>query len=306
MSPYSCACLALYGCDPRLTVPLWLDLAERYFEFVGVQPSYCVLTSAAGRTHNFKWSRARTRIAGVTEVDNVFGYVELPGSRDLLQWQAASSWVRPQHCALPTVFFGHRESVGAFSAADCAYLSRLTTERCAVAYGIGYEFDGRLGPEAYAHGMEVQYGDLELRESECRGIESWWREFSAPQEDEPRRLRHLAGMLRDVYPVAVLSPAHLAQEVGDISLGEWIAGAPGRGALTSVGASNQLWTLPKTDIAAVRAVLKTAGLIIADGGSTRAKLLSRPRAGHSGPPGTGLLTSQSPSSSEFAVGDDFG
>jgi hypothetical protein len=261
---HSCACLALYGCEERLTAQTWLGVAERYFQYIGVSPTLCVVSFTSGRTRTFSWNMARFRVGSAADVQTLFCSADLPGARDVLQWEAATSWVRPAHTSAPTVFFGHRQHIGPFSVRDCMKLSRLATLHSSIGYGIGYEHDGRRGPEAYAHGLEVQFDGLDIDDQESKRMDMWWRECSAPEAGEPGRFRHLAGMIRDVYPVSVLSPVHLAQKVDDRNLGEWIGAAESRGTLTRIGAGNSLWAVPPDGIPAVRAQLKAAGLIIAD------------------------------------------
>jgi hypothetical protein len=261
---HSCACLALYGCEERLTPQAWLGVAGRYFQYLGVNPTLCVVSFTSGRTRVFRWKVARLRVGGATDVETLYCSADLPASRDVLQWEAATSWVRSVHSPLPTVFFGYRQHVGPFSVQHCMHLSRLATVYSSIGYGIGYEHDGRMGPEAYAHGLEMQYEGLDVDDLESRRMGTWWLECSAPQAGGPGRFRHLAGMIRDVYPVSVLSPVHLAQRVGRCNLGEWIGAAAGRGSLMRIGADNSLWAIPTAGIPAVRSELKAAGLIIAD------------------------------------------
>ena len=261
---HSCACLALYGCEERLTAQTWLGVAERYFQYLGVSPTLCVVSFTSGRTRTFHWNLAGARINGSTDVETLFCSADLPGNQDVLQWEAATSWIRPAYTALPTVFFGYRQHLGPFSVKDCVHLSRLATLHSSIGYGIGYEHDGRKGPEAYAHGLEVQFDGLDIDDRESKRMDMWWRECASPQAGEPGRFRHLAGMIRDVYPVSVLSPVHLAQKVGHRNLSEWIGAAASRGTLTPIGAGNSLWAVPAVGIPAVRAELKAAGLVIAD------------------------------------------
>ena len=261
---HSCACLALYGCEQRLTAQTWLGVAERYFQYLGVCPTLCVVSLTSGQTRTFHWNAARLRVGSAAEVESLFCSSDLPGNKDVLQWEAATSWVRPPHTSLPTVFFGYRQHVGTFSVGDCMHLSRLATPHSSIGYGIGYEHDGRMGPEAYAHGIEVRFEDLEIDGQEAKRMDLWWRECAAARDGAPSRFRHLSGMIRDVYPVSVLSPVHLAQKVGHRNFGEWIGAAASRGTLTRIGADNTLWAVPTVGIPGVRAELKAAGLIIAD------------------------------------------
>jgi hypothetical protein len=71
-------------------------------------------------------------------------------------------------------------------------------------------------------------------------------------------------MIRDVYPVSVLSPVHLARRMGRTNFGDWIGARASRGTLTRIGPGNSLWAVPAEGIPAVRTELTAAGLIIAD------------------------------------------
>lgn len=260
----SCACLALYGCSSNLSPEAWFEHARQYFDFLGLQPSVCVLEQPDGRSRSLKWKTACDRMGQHTALQSMSCYVEAPGANNLMQWRAVASWSKPLHSPLPTVFFGYREDVGRFAAQTCELLSKLIIDHDAVGYGVGYTRDARLGPEAYALGMIVKLDDKAPEAIEKRRIGLWWREFLAPRDDEPPRFRHLGGMFRDVYPVSILGRHHLSQRIAGDTLEQWIQSSPSRGVLTQIGASNWLWNLTDGDRVEIREALLAAGVVIAD------------------------------------------
>jgi hypothetical protein len=264
-------CLALYGCDKSLTAQTWFGVAEKYFHFVGVAPTVCIVgfedEDFSERTLR-DWKSARNEIAALTDVPDIQGiscYVETPGAVDFTQWEVCAAWLRPLLNPLPEVFFGYTHNDGPLSIENCEYLSRLIVNRYPVAYGIGYQRDALLGPDAYAMGVVVDRGRRGPGELEAKRIELWQREYMAPRDDEPPRFRYLAGMIRDVYPVSILTSLHLSQIVEGRSLAEWIHAAPSHGTLKAIGARNWFWTVSTTDIPSVREMLRASGLLIADG-----------------------------------------
>jgi len=261
--------MALYGCESSLQVEVWFDETQRYFKFLELSPSRCVVEVAGKRSRVLKWKTARSKIGEMTDIQSVSCYVETPGATDLMQWIAVATWAKPLHSALPTVFYGYREDVGKFSVETCGLLARWIAEKYSIGYGIGYERDALKGPEAYAFGMAVRLGHTAAAEIERKRIALWWREFLIPRNDEPNRFRHLSGMLRDVYPVSILSSAHLSRRVGSMQFNDWVRSSAQHGELQPVGSGNWLWVLDPMQMDGVREILRTSGLIIADDESPR-------------------------------------
>jgi hypothetical protein len=260
----SCACMAFYGCDPSLQVTDWFDETQRYFKFLEMSPSRCVVEVAGKRSRVLKWKTARSKIGATTDIQSISCYVETPEAPDLMQWVAVATWARPLHSPRPTVFYGYREDVGKFSVETCSLLASWIAEKHSIGYGIGYERNALKGPEAYALGMAVRLGHTAADEIERKRIALWWREFLIPRNDEPSRFRHLSGMVRDVYPVSILSSAHLSTRVGSMLLKDWIQSSPQHGVLQPISSGNWLWALDRMHMDGVREKLRANGLIIAD------------------------------------------
>lgn len=71
-------------------------------------------------------------------------------------------------------------------------------------------------------------------------------------------------MLRDVYPLNLLTRVHLEQLVERYSLSEWIKGSQERGQLVALDNEQWVWQVPNASIECVRSSLRAAGLIIAE------------------------------------------
>lgn len=263
-SALSCACTALYGCEPSLNADVWLDVAHRYFRFLELNPSRCVVDAEGQRSRVLKWKTIRSKFPASDHIQSVSCYVEASRASDLMQWTAVATWNKPLHSPRPTVFFGYREDVGAFSPHTCEILTRLISEEHSIGYGIGYERNALKGPEAYALGMAVRLGHTPSDEMERKHLAMWWREFLSPRDDEPRRFRHLLGMHRDVYPVSVLQASHLSQQVDSLSFEQWVQSSSRHGDLHPIGDKNWLWVVDHSLLDDVRETLRRNGLLIAD------------------------------------------
>jgi hypothetical protein len=131
-----------------------------------------------------------------------------------------------------------------------------------VRYGIGYRRDFELGPGLCAYGLVAGavYRDEDMIEADRIG--SWFRERMTEQ-------RHLADRLRDVYPLNVLSAAHLAQPVYGLPLGEWIGQSHERGKLQSLSGGASLWRVEETKLDEVRTALSSSNLSIAHSSASK-------------------------------------
>lgn len=233
--------------------------------YIDLKPSRCFIELQDGSERVVdRWDRAMDEVSELADIRSISCYVETPGATDLMRWEAAASWARPLLHPLPNIFFGITHDEEKLAVEIWGYLAKLIAGICLVTYGVGYRRDPLLGPEAYALGMVVQRGKLGPSELEYGRIGLWQREFARPRAGEPERFRHLSGLIRDVYPVSILSQSHLSKFIGGLRFAEWIGSASGRGTLTKLGIGNWLWSVSDVDIPLVREVLCAAQLVIAD------------------------------------------
>lgn len=72
--------------------------------------------------------------------------------------------------------------------------------------------------------------------------------------------------LRDIFPLNYLVDTHLALQVGNQTLGEWIQEDPSHGVLTRLAEGLWCWSVPEKTIPKIRASLAPCGFLVAPGG----------------------------------------
>jgi hypothetical protein len=121
-------------------------------------------------------------------------------------------------------------------------------------YGIGYVHPAKRGPSMYATGILGQSGppdpDFDTQDYE-RKVSLWFKELIFKR-------RHLQGWFRDVYPVNLLSEAHVATPLPG---GQTLQTA-GLGTLTPLDDNLWMWEVPDEQMATARSALIEAGRII--------------------------------------------
>ena len=122
-------------------------------------------------------------------------------------------------------------------------------------YGAGYHRSFELGPAFYALGMisGLDYSPAEMAEGDRIG--AWFNERL--QEN-----RHLAGYLRDIYPLNVLSSAHLEHRLESGCLADWIGQSPERGRLRSLQRGAWLWSVDDDQLEDVRRQLRKTDIFL--------------------------------------------
>jgi hypothetical protein len=126
---------------------------------------------------------------------------------------------------------------------DCV---KLLGSQIAPVYGFSSVFDGSTVASMYQGGFSTT------------GMTS----------DETRRAheighngkKHLAGLLHDVYELNVLSPAHLQNKIGKLTLAAWIEEGD-RGSLVCINPKLFAWSVPATIRQPIRERLHRAGLL---------------------------------------------
>jgi len=124
-------------------------------------------------------------------------------------------------------------------------------------YGIVYQRDFDKGPGLYAGGVITGLNESKFPEHaiEEDRIAEWHRRYFRPW-------RYHLGQLRDIYPMNLLSEAHLKETVFGKSLKEWIGSSSEHGELKPLTDILWEWWVPPNKISAVRDELLPSGLII--------------------------------------------
>ena len=123
-------------------------------------------------------------------------------------------------------------------------------------YGYVFVHDTYCCPEWYARGLANNpvYGRTGFLIADEIGDWFWGCDDLIWSAGDP--------VLRDLFAVNLLSPAHLASRMGDgATLGDWIKGATDRGHLDEFGNDRWLWRLTDIELFNARTAMREAGLL---------------------------------------------
>lgn len=124
-------------------------------------------------------------------------------------------------------------------------------------YGIVYNRDFNKGPGLYAMGIITGLDDrIPEEDIEEERIACWWRAYNFEDSD------YKLGLLRDIYPMNLLSEPHLSQPVFETHLQNWIESSPDHGELKKLTDTLWEWWVPEDKIEFVRETLKPTGLLL--------------------------------------------
>ncbi len=126
-------------------------------------------------------------------------------------------------------------------------------------YGIVYQRDFDKGPGLYAMGMITgldRNSPLPEIQKERDNIGEWWRTYFFENGG------YVLGHLRDIYPMNLLSDAHLSQPIFGTTLKEWVSSSPHHGELKPLTEILWEWWVPEEKIDSVREALRPTGLLI--------------------------------------------
>jgi hypothetical protein len=116
----------------------------------------------------------------------------------------------------------------------------------------------KKGPDFYTWGtiMGLDGYDFPEERPEEERISKWNHEYCMPDGD------YRTGMLREIYPLNILSEAHLVQTVGTHTLREWINSSSQHGDLKPLNDQLWSWWVPVENISLVTKSLKDTGIIL--------------------------------------------
>lgn len=154
-------------------------------------------------------------------------------------------------------YFYFHNSILSYNKSTVETLIKEISQYLKTYYGIVYLRDFDKGPGLYASGIITglnSYKFPEQAEEEER-IAEWHRSYFRPE-------RYHLGKLRDIYPMNLLSEAHLNQIVFGKTLKDWIESSPEHGELNPLTDILWEWWVPGEKISSVREALRSTGLLI--------------------------------------------
>lgn len=255
-----CSVVSLYGiASTKESLANFYHRIVQWFQEVGHSVDKLSVHGPghSGRPVSFASADSKLRklgFEGITDLD-VFSLIpdaRIPINDYLLTatWSATESYV----------YIVSRSSIASLSDSVMLPLARKIIQDVKPAYGIGYTRNHRLGPAMYAVGIAQGLGldgygvgltpaEQEEANSICR-----WGDGIAERIWEK-------GVLRDVYPWNFLNQFHLAKQIGDTSLEQWIQRDEQRGNLSSFQDGITFWNVPESSLPLLRQILFRAGVI---------------------------------------------
>lgn len=260
----NCHALALFDWPTNFDVKAWRDVTKAYFDRLGVSPDLATLTEQSGAKRQLTGADAQRWPAwslqptpkGVSLYATEPGYIQL-----VFGWWVTANFHFNDRVKDRSVFWGWRADLPLTLDEAVGLLIAPLAARVSLPYGFGYTLPFRRGPGLDSLGLEAGLPSGVKRSAEDRQeaarIANWGRDLRG-------RKRHLQGLLRDLYPVNLISAPHLAKTVQGRPLAEWVAAAPGRGTLVPLAGGLWQWRLAPEEVAQVRPTLVAEGLLIAE------------------------------------------
>lgn len=161
-----------------------------------------------------------------------------------------------------TAVFSHRSTeidVDLFTT-----LTQKFSQAAKITYGIAYLRPVNLGPAMFAYDLSYTADAEQTLDTQELSEMNLWRLERTDMIAQNRLApyRHLCGMMRDLYPMNVLTTPHVQREICGYPLMDWIAREDGRGHLEEVAEKVWIWVVPSCDLLRVRRILGGHGLLI--------------------------------------------
>lgn len=249
--------IAFYDWDGPFHFSEWIRLAEIVFDECGVTPDQasCGPSPKAEKELPFEQMLNKANQASSAKIKVAGALRTRPGYKQIsFGWSVSCSFDVTKG---KTAVYCWDDTLWPFSAGKMLEIIATVRDSLARVYGIGYQRDLQKGPDMYAYGMcaGLGYGVDDMREA--NEIGAWMRERMGAR-------RHLAGALRDVYPVNLLTPRQLDSHVDGARLIDWIRQESWRGTMVTYGDSGADWVVDPSNLSHVRENLRRCGLLILD------------------------------------------
>jgi hypothetical protein len=251
---HPCACLALYDWGGDLDAAQFCSWASDFFSRNREDLNYASIGTDARKDDARNWAELRSKLNQATHVSTLELYHTLPDYTQLVfGWDVTAALFSDEHRSM---YLCCDQTLVDLNVSDFEATIESAAREIGLLYGIGFARPYRLGPVMYATGMATGLGYSDQDMLEADRIGSWFREVIGQN-------RHRTGLLRDLYPLNVISEPHLGQRVGGARLADWIRHSPDRGTLRPLDNGAWLWRVEESQIESVRAPLVDAGLLIA-------------------------------------------
>jgi hypothetical protein len=244
-------CISIFDWERHIDLSAWLDFVLECFQKTPFQPDIVSFGADASHSRDSSLDELGNAVRGRQQDCRV---IELLATRPGYK-QLAFGW---RMCAgVNMTEFRTAILCWETGRLDCSEVAKQMATLFGPVYGIGFQRPFLKGPDLYAYGMSAGLGYTGADRIEANRIRAWMRE-------RMEQNLHKRGMFRDVYPLNLLTPAHITQEVERHSFAEWVRQSGERGELFDLGNQQWVWQVPDVAIQNVRGSLRSAGLIIAE------------------------------------------
>lgn len=258
-----CTCLAFYDWSSEFSASAFYEVAVSFFSANGVEPdSGKLYVGKPTNSRILKYSTVAARIkkAEYANASYVGLYHTIPDYAQLaFGWDVTAGYHARMH---RDMYFCCGVAIAQLGVDYVADVIEQISNRTTLTYGIGYSLPFQDGPDLYALGMSTGSDYTPEGNRAADRTCAWFRERIGQN-------RHLQGYLRDVYPLNVISQPHLDKQVQGMPLREWIIASPERGTLRPLAGGAWLWRIEENQVVPIQAELESAGMLIAELGSTR-------------------------------------
>ena len=232
----------------------WYDTMLAFFDGLGYQPDYGACSTpnySPRKAIKLKSLQKKLNSIEFEEIELMSLYATLENFKSLLDGWYVYASINMKQLTSMVCFDNHVQEFDK----DMMKKTILDMFDCIdVKYGIAYQRDFNLGPAVYALGGISGLNYDEVDRAERDKITKWLH-------DSYKNRSYLKGMLRDVYPVNILTDIHLNRDIGDKTLKQWIQ-EESIGDLYSINNFLWMWVLDNTSINTARSHLAPLGIIL--------------------------------------------
>lgn len=243
-----------------------LDAIAVAFEVVGDPLARVIVRRADGAKFTLNLEKARALLAEDSRFSNLHAIPKSDLRRSAADWFSAGM-VFAERKFHRAVFLGLPKTGAPVKFAAHVALWRELIPFLDASYGFGFYRPYGLGPALFPMGILLNSGRYGSTQYDSNRVVTWAKETTGDPRLHLDGYRHERGMLLDVFPLNLFSPAHLRQKVGNRSLREWIAEYAGSSSVVDLGKDYAAWIVPPELILPARQILHGANLILPLAGS---------------------------------------
>ena len=257
-------CIVFYDFDfQAVDFRQWFEWAVAWFTIKGSQP-----VRADIGAEDIKWRTVKTfkhvkKVLEKREFKNI-EWIALESEEISNSWSAnlyhanITASIRVNPSGKPDMGLYAKASILPFEQegiwAPLSKLAHMINPR----YGLVHQREYSKDPRFYTWGTIVgldsdKYPEDAIEEDK---IAEWSRQYYHPQG------KYHTGLLREIYPLNLLSHAHLSYPVGNLTLEQWILSSSDHGELKTLTKTLWTWWVPEDKIPHVTNALKDSQIII--------------------------------------------